>query len=259
VHLELLGTLEAIAAAKAEILGGLSADGIAVVPTDAEALAPHLDDRLKTITFGPGGDVHAAEWEGEGRAIEATIVTPAGTGDFRFPFGEAHNLANALCAVAIGTALGAGLDEMSRRAPEIAFSRLRGERIALADGGVLVNDCYNANPVSMRAALDHLASLPATGRRIAVLGDMKELGPGASAYHREIGAHARALGIGPVVGVGELARDYAPDEWAPDPETAAAIVEPLIGPGDAVLVKGSRSVGLERLTDAVVARRGAER
>ena len=148
---------------------------------------------------------------------------------------------------------------MARRAPGITFSRLRGELIELAGGIVLVNDCYNANPISMRAALDHLASLPTEGRRVAVLGEMGELGPGAPAYHREVGSHVRRLGIGPVVGVGELARDYAPDAWAPDAEAAVPLAEAMLEPGDAILVKGSRSVGLELLTDELIARRTAER
>ena len=116
---------------------------------------------------------------------------------------------------------------------------------------MLVNDCYNANPISMRAALDHLASLEATGRHVAVLGEMAELGPDGADYHREAGAHARQLGVGPILGVGELARDYAPDEWAPDAEAAVRLPRPCSRPGDAVLVKGSRSVGLELFSDAL--------
>jgi UDP-N-acetylmuramoyl-tripeptide--D-alanyl-D-alanine ligase len=259
VHLELLGTLEAIAEAKAEILAELGERGRAVIPADAEALEPHLHDRLVTITFGPGGDVFALRWSGDRNSIEATIGTPAGEQRFLFPFGEAHNLANALAAIAIGEALEAPLDEMARRAPGITFSRLRGELIELAGGIMLVNDCYNANPISMRAALDHLASLSVEGRRVAVLGEMGELGPGASGYHREVGSHLRRLGIGPVVGVGELARDYAPDAWAPHAEAAVPLAEAMLKPGDAVLVKGSRSVGLELLTDELIARRTAER
>jgi UDP-N-acetylmuramoyl-tripeptide--D-alanyl-D-alanine ligase len=146
---------------------------------------------------------------------------------------------------------------MAARAPEISFSRLRGELIELPGDIAIVNDCYNANPISMRAALDHLATLSATGARIAVLGGMAELGPDAPAYHREIGAHARGLGLGPIIGVGELARDYAPDEWAADPEAAVALADSLIGEGDAVLVKGSRSVGLERFTEELVSKRGS--
>jgi UDP-N-acetylmuramoyl-tripeptide--D-alanyl-D-alanine ligase len=109
----------------------------------------------------------------------------------------------------------------------------------------------------MRAALEHLASLDARGRRMAVLGEMAELGPQGPAYHREVGAHARDLGIGPIVGVGELARDYAPDEWVPDARAAVSVTHALIGAGDTVLVKGSRAVGLELLSDELAAMRQA--
>jgi UDP-N-acetylmuramoyl-tripeptide--D-alanyl-D-alanine ligase len=257
VHLELLGTLDAIAEAKAEILGSLDEGGRAVIPADAEALEPHLHDRLVTLTFGPGGDVfalHAERRDGSPEAhagLRARVGTPTGEADFEFPFDEAHNLTNALCAVAIGIALEAPLAEMARRAPGVAFSRLRGELIQLPGGIVLVNDCYNANPVSMRAALDHLASMPGAGRRVAVLGEMAELGPDARAYHREAGAHARGLGIGPIIGVGELARDYAPDEWAVDADAALSLVRGTLRPGDTVLVKGSRSVGLEAIGEGL--------
>ena len=255
VHLELLGTLEAIAEAKAELLQGLGAGGRAIVPIDAEALEPHLADSLDTITFGPGGDVHTVSARVVGRSTEARIATPAGAADFAFPFAEAHNLTNALAAVAVGVALGAAPDELARRAPDVTFSRLRGELLELPDGIALVNDCYNANPISMRAALESLAAMPAEGRRVAVLGGMGELGPDAAEYHREVGALARGLGIGPIIGVGELARDYAPDEWTADPEQAVAVADRLLGPGDAVLVKGSRAVGLEAFTDELVAKR----
>jgi UDP-N-acetylmuramoyl-tripeptide--D-alanyl-D-alanine ligase len=117
---------------------------------------------------------------------------------------------------------------------------------------VLINDCYNANPISMHAALDHLASLEVDGRRIAVLGGMAELGPDGAGYHHEAAAHARRLGIGPIVGVGELAREYAGDEWVPDPAAAAAVVAEILGEGDAVLVKGSRSVGLEAFAEELL-------
>jgi UDP-N-acetylmuramoyl-tripeptide--D-alanyl-D-alanine ligase len=257
VHLELLGTLEAIVEAKAELLAGMSGGGRAVVPADAEALEPHLHERLLTITFGAGGDVFALKERRDGRSLGATIGTPDGECDFRFPFAEAHNLTNALAAIAVGMALDAPLTEMARRAPGITFSRLRGELIELPAGILLVNDCYNANPVSMRAALDHLASMEATGRHAAVLGEMAELGADGAAYHREVGAHARQLGVGPILGVGKLARDYAPDAWAPDAQAAIPLCEAMIQPGDALLVKGSRSVGLELLSDELQAHRGA--
>ncbi|MGI8462146.1 MAG: glutamate ligase domain-containing protein [Solirubrobacterales bacterium] len=144
---------------------------------------------------------------------------------------------------------------LSARAPGIVFSRLRGETIELAGGILLINDCYNANPISTRAALDNLASLECAGRHVAVLGGMAELGPDGPDYHNEIGAHARDLGIDALIGIGELARDYAPDEWAADADAGTALADRLIADGDRVLVKGSRSVGLERLTDGLVARR----
>jgi UDP-N-acetylmuramyl pentapeptide synthase len=160
-----------------------------------------------------------------------------------------------LAAIAIGTALEAPVAEMSQRAPGITFSRLRGELIELPGETVLVNDCYNANPISMRAALEHLASLDPGCRHVAVLGEMLELGAGAGQYHREIGAHARQLGIAPILGVGELAREYAPDAWVPDAEAAIPLAERMVEPGDTVLIKGSRAVGLELVTDELVARR----
>jgi UDP-N-acetylmuramoyl-tripeptide--D-alanyl-D-alanine ligase len=249
VHLELLGTVEAIAEAKAEILAGLAGHGRAVVPAEAEALEPHLSDELETITFGPGGEVFARSWERSASGIRAEVVAPAGTATFELPFTQEHNLANVVCAVAIGVALGATPAEMAHRTPGISFSRLRGELIELPGGSVLVNDCYNANPISMRAALDHLASMEIEGRRLAVLGGMGELGDAGPAYHREIGAHARQLGIDAVVGVGDLARDYAPDRWVEDPHDAVPLVAELVGAGDAILVKGSRSVGLEVLAE----------
>ena len=255
VHIELLGTLDAIAEAKAEILGGLGREGRAVIPADAEALEPHVHDELWTLTFGAGGDVFAESARVEGGSTLAVVGSPSGEIEFSFPFTEAYNLTNALCAIAIGLALDASLEQMAARTPGIGFSRLRGETIELPGGIVLINDCYNANPVSMRAALDHLASLEPAGRPVAVLGGMAELGPDGPAYHREIGAHARELGVGPLIGIGEMARDYAPDHWAPDPEAGAVLADRVLEAGDAVLVKGSRSVGLELLTDSLAARR----
>ena len=186
VHVELLGSVEAIAAAKAEVLAALPEDGTAVVPADTAELEPHLEHAPRLLRFGPGGDVSVVERRVDDGVTEALIATPAGRQRFHFPFTETHNLTNALAAVAAGVALGAPLAEMADRAANIGFSRFRGERLELGDGIVLVNDCYNANPVSMRAALDHLVSLDA-GRGIAVLGEMAELGTGAAGYHRDVG------------------------------------------------------------------------
>jgi UDP-N-acetylmuramoyl-tripeptide--D-alanyl-D-alanine ligase len=250
VHVELLGSIEAVAAAKAEIFAALPADGTAVVPAEAGALEPHLAAAPSLLRFGPGGDVDVVEQRVADEVTEALIATPAGQARFHFPFTERHNLTNALAAVGAGVALGASLEEMADRAANIGFSRFRGERLELGDGIVLVNDCYNANPVSMRAALDHLASIEGT-RRIAVLGEMAELGPGAPAYHREVGAHARAEGVDMLIGIGEPARAYDPDELVGDPAEAAELLAAQLEPGDTILVKGSRSAGLELVAETL--------
>jgi len=249
VHVELLGSIEAIAATKAEIIDGLRPGGTAVVPADPGPLEAHLERAPKLLRFGSGGDVEAIEVHVEAGETDALVRAPAGEHRFSFPFPEAHNLDNALAAIAAGVALGFGLDQMAGLAPGIVFSRLRGELVELPEDAILINDSYNANPISMRAALDHLASLEAGGRRVAVLGEMRELGPDAAAYHREIGAYARERGVELIIGVGEHASAYEPDQQVADAETAADALAAALGPGDAVLVKGSRAVGLERVAE----------
>ncbi|MGN6257406.1 MAG: UDP-N-acetylmuramoyl-tripeptide--D-alanyl-D-alanine ligase [Solirubrobacterales bacterium] len=248
VHVELLGSVEAIAAAKAEILDDLPPGGTAVAPVEAGVLEPHLAPIAEQLRFGPGGDVEAVEVKVAEGVTEALVQTPLGRERFHFPFTEAHNLTNALAAIAAGVALGADLAGMADRAADIGFSRFRGERLELPGGIVLVNDCYNANPVSMRAALDHLASLEAE-RSVAVLGEMGELGLDSPSFHRQVGEHARAVGIDFVIGVGAPARDYDPDELVADPGEAAELLAARLEPGDVVLVKGSRSAGLEAVAE----------
>jgi UDP-N-acetylmuramoyl-tripeptide--D-alanyl-D-alanine ligase len=249
VHIELLGSVEAIAAAKAEIIDGLRPGGTAVVPSEAGLLEPHLGRAPKLLRFGPGGDVESTWVLAEDGETDAIIRTPEGEQAFNFPFVEAHNLENALAAIAAGLALGYPPEEMAALAPGIVFSRLRGELVELPENAILINDSYNANPISMRAALDHLSSLDVSGRRLAVLGEMRELGPEAGSYHREIGEHARKVGVDLIIGVGDLASEYAPDEHVADADAAADALGAAIGPGDAVLVKGSRAIGLERVAE----------
>jgi UDP-N-acetylmuramoyl-tripeptide--D-alanyl-D-alanine ligase len=259
VHLELLGTLEAIAEAKAEVLAGLGSEGRAVIPAAAEGLAPHLHDELLTFTFGPGGDVFAESSTVSEGGTTALIGSPHGEAKFELPFREAYNLSNAVCAIAIGVALGLDPAVMAPRASRIEFSRLRGERVRLQGGILLLNDCYNANPMSMRAALENLASEGEARRCVAILGGMAELGPEGAVYHEEAAALARERGIAPLIGVGELARDYLPDEWVATPHEAAMLAAQELRQGDVVLIKGSRSIGLELVADELLPAIGSER
>jgi UDP-N-acetylmuramoyl-tripeptide--D-alanyl-D-alanine ligase len=162
---------------------------------------------------------------------------------------------NALAALAAARAVGV---EPSG-ALHVALSELRGQRRELPGGVVVIDDCYNANPMSMRAALDDLAA-SASGRRVAVLGDMLELGPDEVRFHEEIGAHARGAGLDLLVTVGPLAAAMGPAFGGETLSVAAAAdVAPALKPhlrdGDTLLVKASRGVGLE----VVAQQLGAER
>jgi UDP-N-acetylmuramoyl-tripeptide--D-alanyl-D-alanine ligase len=227
VHLELLGSIEAIAATKAELVAALRPGGTAIVPAGESLLEAHLRPDVHTVTFGPGGGVDSL-------------------GDVEIPFTSAHMRSNALAALAAARALGV---EPAGRI-EVALSELRGQRIELPGGVVVVNDCYNANPMSMRAALDDLG-LSASGRRVAVLGDMLELGPEERRLHEEIGAHARAAGVEELVTVGPLARHMGGTRHVDTASEAAELLPELLQPGDTVLVKGSRGVGLEVVAQAL--------
>jgi UDP-N-acetylmuramoyl-tripeptide--D-alanyl-D-alanine ligase len=266
VHLELLGSLEAIAAAKAELIAGMEAGDVVVLPAGEPLLEPHLRGDLRTITFGEGGDLELLARGPDGEVTIADRTAPAGAGregaggaareartiSLRPSFAQSHNLRNLLAAVAAARALGI----TPGGSLEVRFSALRGERIALGDGIVLINDCYNANPMSMRAALDDLADT-APARRVAVLGDMLELGPRERDLHRELAGHAQAQGIELLVAVGPLAAEtgaaFAGEvHCVPDADAAAELLGGMLRRDDTVLVKGSRGVGLERVAERLV-------
>jgi len=245
VHLELLGTVERVAAAKAELIRDLRPGATCVIPASEPLLEGHRRADLATITFGPGGDVQMLSLEPDGRA---EIEAPGGILSLELPYRQPHNLLNTLAAVAVAGALG-----VRPRGPvDVTFSPLRGQEVELPGGVIVVNDCYNANPMSMRSALDHLAATPAA-RRIAILGEMGELGPDSQRFHAEVAARAGEAGIDVLVAVGNGGRLYldafegGERHGVETPEEAGALLERLARPGDRVLVKGSRSAGLERV------------
>jgi UDP-N-acetylmuramoyl-tripeptide--D-alanyl-D-alanine ligase len=217
-HLEFLGSLENIARAKAELIEALPAGGVAVVPPEP-LLEPYLDR----------GDLVVER-------VDLAAPLP-----FRTSYTSRHQLENTRLAAATAAVLGVPLPGGELR---VEFSKRREEERPLPGGGLLLNDCYNANPVSMRAALEHLSERAQGRRRVAVLGDMRELGPAGPAYHEEIRDLLHRLGVEHVIAVGELARAYGGD-WVATADEAATRLRELLRPGDVVLVKGSLAVGLE--------------
>jgi len=245
VHLELLGTIEAIAAAKAELIASLAPGATAVVPAHEPLLEAHMRTDVNTLTFGQTGDVRLArstESEVEIDLAGETIV-------LEVPFRQAHLRRNLLPAVAAASAV--GVIPTGRVALELSPGR--GQRMELPGGVTLIDDCYNANPMSMRAALEDLAETAARAddaRLVAVLGDMLELGPHERDYHVELGEEVARAGVDLLITVGPLAAaigDRFDGELhaVPDATAAAELVPDLLRSGDVLLVKGSRGVGLE--------------
>jgi len=203
------------------------------------------------VTFGPDGDVRLIGADGGHVEIDLDGTTLS----LEVPFTQAHMRLNLLAAVAAARAVGV----TPRGRIEAVISAGRGERRRLPGGVTLIDDSYNANPTSMRAALDDLlaGSVP-DRRRVAVLGDMLELGPQAREFHLETGRHADHIGVGLLVTVGPLAAAMAPAfsrevHCVADAREAAALVPTLVHEGDVVLVKGSRGVGLEAVCQALTA------
>ena len=238
VHLELVGSLEGVLRAKGELVAALPPGGTTIVPLEF----PVDRDDVDVIRLGEPD----ARRDGE-----RTVV-----GGVSFNFTAHHQAANAAAALAVLDALGLPRPERV----EVEWSRWRGEERPLPGGGLLINDAYNANPVSMRAALAQLAATAGDRRRVAILGDMAELGPGAPAFHEEIGREVARHGVEALLAVGELARGYVDNatgvpvvRWAADADEAAEAAVELVQPGDCVLVKASRAVGLERVAESLAA------
>ena len=239
VHLEQVGSLEGVARAKAELLADVST---AVVPAGEALLEPYLHG-FEVVRFGDGGDVYL---DGD------TVVAHGERLDLELAFTARHQRTNALAGVA--AALAIGVRPSGRVEPPVGH--LRGEVVELAIGATVLNDCYNASPLSMRAALDELASHDTTGRRVAVLGDMLELGRESEALHREMGEVAAEAGVDVLVTVGPRAvvmlDAFDGESYAvADAQEAAALAGELVEPGDVMLVKGSRGVGLEVVAEAL--------
>ena len=266
-HIEYLGTMEAIADAKAEIFAGLEPDGVAIVPEDSpwrdrlvKAARRHAD---RTITFGSGeadvAAVHAVRASNGGSLVTARLLDSELT--FTIAQRGDHWVSNALGVLAAVEAVGGDPALAGLALADMGGLKGRGERHRVAaDGGdyLLIDESYNANPASMAATLKALGEEPEVTRRIAILGSMRELGDETVRAHAELAEAVRQAHIDRLILVGPEMESLAdalggsvPVERASDADGAAALLEAAARPGDAVLVKASNSIGLARLVERV--------
>jgi UDP-N-acetylmuramoyl-tripeptide--D-alanyl-D-alanine ligase len=266
-HLERLGSIEEVARAKGELYAGLADGGIAVVPADEPLLAPEVArvPRERRVSFGgPGqGDVRVLDLVPAGAAGSVVRYSVRGTPVVvRLPLAGAHNARNGAAALAAASALGVAPQAAAEAMETLSLPPHRSAPVP-ARGRTILDDCYNANPASMRAALAAAAASASGGRVFAVLGDMLEIGPESEALHREVGreAGARLAGLAAVGAAGAAALvagaragglEAARAVHAPSPEEAARTVAAWTAPGDWILVKASRGMQLERAVAALV-------
>jgi UDP-N-acetylmuramoyl-tripeptide--D-alanyl-D-alanine ligase len=267
VHLEFFASVAEIAEAKSELLAGLAPDGVAVANADDPEVTRiarrHRDQGGRVLWYGvlaDGVDVRARDLRpAPGGEIGSRFVLEAGgeSGEVALPLHGLYNAENALAAAAAAHAIGLSVAEIAAALGAVRPASMRGvvHRISLEGGPfTLIDDSYNSNPAAVERALESAASLPGA-RRVAVLGDMLELGPEGPRFHRESGEQAARRGFSPVVGVGELSRELvagaeaagAEALWLPDAATAADWAAAELRAGDLVLVKGSRGVGLDKV------------
>ncbi len=259
-HLEFMHTVDAVAAENGAVLASLPEDGVAVFPAD-DAYAPlwrGLAGARRCSTFGPGGEVEATEVRWTHGAWTVAVQTPAGSAQFRLHIAGRHNVRNALAATACALAAGVPLNAVVRGLEAFAPVQGRSRAFALAWGGreiTVVDDSYNANPDSVRAAIAVLAELPAP--QLLVLGDMGEVGDQGPAFHAEAGTEAKAAGIPQLMALGALAEHavaafdgarHFKDMAALQAAVCAAL--PQVG---SVLVKGSRFMKMEQVVAAMTA------
>jgi len=258
-HLEFMKTLKNIAQAKFELLEALPKEGYAILNADDPWLRKGRGITEATVfTFGMGEEAD----------VMVNTVFPSPEGGTRFylngeresfelPLLGVHNIYNALASITVGRILGISSEKMREALSKISPSPMRMERVRIGEAE-LINDAYNANPVSVLVALRTLASLPTKGRRIAVLGEMRELGNESREKHREVGREIKKLGIDFLVTVGEMAEEIGKEAICSGMEEerirsfrgkkeAIQFLRDFIAEGDRILIKGSRAMQMEEI------------
>jgi len=265
-HVEILGTQEAIADAKGELVEAIGERGRVFLNGDdgwSDALARRSRAAVTTYGTSETCDVRGADIEVRDGMPAFTLQTGQGSACVTLGVPGRHNVYNALAAAAIGLYLELSLEDVVGGLERATFSGMRMETFVSASRVTVINDAYNANPTSMRAALEALADMPTTGRRIAVLGDMAELGSLAELAHFQMGELVARLPVDILVTVGERARRIAEGARAEGmadalirpcatSDEASEVLDDVLEAGDVVLVKASRVMGLERVVDGII-------
>jgi len=272
VHLEFMGSVEAIAEGKAQLVEGMRAGGTAVLNADDErvlamrAKAAHAG-RIITYGVSEAADVRATGVETVGvGASRFTLRTPEGEASVTLPMHGRHNVSNALAAAAAAVSFGVGVEEIAEALATAAPSEKRGEVLRFKEGFVVVDDSYNSNPRSLLGMAEAVAQGgEGVERRVVVAGEMLELGEEGAALHREAGRDIAGFGVDVLWGVRGLAREMvegARAEGMSDSATrffdtsdaAAEALADFVRPGDLILVKGSRGVHTEKVVEALKGR-----
>ncbi len=256
-HIGELGSLEAIANAKGEIFEGLADGGTAIINADDvfANLWKNLASKHQQVTFGlkAKADV-TAKYELHAASSDLELIAPNGTVKFTLPAPGLHNVSNALAAASAALALNVLLENIATGLSNFAGVKGRLQTKQGFAGAKVIDDTYNANPMSMKAAIDVLKA--SAGQRIFVMGDMAELGADAASMHSEIGAYAKTAGIEKFYALGELTKNAVTAFGANamhfgTVEALAESLKSIMNAETTVLVKGSRSMRMERVVDAI--------
>lgn len=256
-HLEGFGTVEGVANAKGEIFQGLGPDGVAVFNADDQYawIWQGLTADKNTITFGVENEADVScQWSGDIKGSQLRMQTPAGSLQCRIALAGKHNVMNALAASAAAIASGIALADIKAGLESLQAVSGRLQTIRGLNGCTVINDTYNANPNSLQAGLDVLVQ--STGKTFLVIGDMGELGGDARQLHFNAGRGAKKSGVDKLFAIGDLSQSTAEAfgegaQHFPDIEELIQCVKPLLSPDVMVLVKGSRSMRMERVVDAL--------
>jgi UDP-N-acetylmuramoyl-tripeptide--D-alanyl-D-alanine ligase len=258
-HQEFLATVEATAEENGAAIAALPPEGIAVFPADdpCARIWRRLAGTRRVIDFARRGDAEVtATWSARADGLDLAIACSAGVVEAQLAATGEHSVHNALAATATALALGVGTDAIAAGLSDFTPVRGRGLKRRTPNGATLIDDSYNANPDSVRAAIDALAQTPAP--RVLVLGDMGEVGQMGPAFHREVGAYAKVRGLTALLALGEATRDSVAAfgggaRHFDDVDRLVDAARALARPGATLLVKGSRFMRMERVVEALTA------